>query len=98
MSKKDKVSEINASYIRGIVDATVSVWEEKNDAIPEHLELNFNVTETSNGVNIQMLWRNGVTDDNNNENEWSDNSFIVYSKDTIDSVVSDISSMLSDVV
>jgi len=98
MSKKDKVREINASYIRGIVDATVSVWEEVNDTIPEHLELNFNVTEVSNGVKIQMLWRNGATDDANNENEWSDNSFIVYSKDTIDSVVSDISSMLSDVV
>lgn len=96
--KKDKVREINASYIRGIVDATVSVWEEVNDTIPEHLELNFNVTEVSNGVKIQMLWRSGVTDDANNENEWSDNSFIVYSKDTIDSVVSDVSSMLSDVV
>lgn len=94
--KKDKVSEINASYIRGIVDATVSFWEEINDVIPEYLDLNFNVTEVSNGVKIQMLWRSGITDENNNENEWSDNSFIVYSKDTIDSVVSDISSMLND--
>lgn len=94
--KKDKVSEINASYIRGIVDATVSFWEEINDVIPEYLDLNFNVTEVSNCVKIQMLWRSGITDENNNENEWSDNSFIVYSKDTIDSVVSDISSMLND--
>lgn len=98
MSKRAKLRELTPSYVLGIIDATVSMWEEVNQSVPDDLELQWFVTESSNALRIQAIWRNGVKDDVNNENEWSDTWLMVYSKESIDSLVSDISGLIEEII
>jgi hypothetical protein len=94
MRKKEKISEVSVSYVRGLIDATVSLFEEINWTVDTEIE--WHVTEINNGIKVQAVWRNGEVHEDN-ERELSDSWFNVYSKDTVDSVVSDISSILNEI-
>ena len=98
MSKRAKLRELTPSYVLGIIDATVSMWEEVNQSVPDDLELQWSANQGSNSLTIQAIWRNGVKDENNNENEWSDAWLTVYSKESIDSLVSDISGLIEEII
>lgn len=95
---------INIDYIKGVTEATLDFYETINGRIDrdKSLEIFYETILDSKtktiivGIKINFVWitelTRGVTD-----NVRDDNSICIYSKDKIDAVISDISSILNDI-
>lgn len=97
---------IEPIYIQGIVDATVSLWESENGVIEPNKQLTFsydpiypsNKQPTAIGCKITFTCITKYHNDwLTDEHERYENYIKVYNKDSLDGLISDISSELTDI-
>ncbi len=96
---------IEIDYIKGVAETTLSFYESINGTIdPDKcLELSYDTITDSKtaklviGCKITFTWKLEVSREWHIDSKLDDNYLKIYSKDNLDSVISDISSVLTDI-
>ena len=96
---------IEIDYIKGVAETTLSFYETMNGTIdPDKcLDLTYETIVDSKtktlviGCKITFTWKTEVTREWHLDHKLDDDYLKVYSKDNLDSVISDISSCLTDI-